>query len=58
MWASRVIIVLVPAFVCARTVDFFDSYVTTLPDRNGKEMLDIDFSLDEARTALDLAERN
>jgi hypothetical protein len=38
-------------------VDFFDSYVTTLPDRNGKEMLDIDFSLNEARAALDLAER-
>lgn len=39
-------------------VDFFDSYVTTLPDRNDKEMLDIDFSLDDARAALDLAERD
>ena len=39
-------------------VDFFGSYVTTLPDRNGKEMLDIDFSLDDARNALNLAERS
>jgi hypothetical protein len=36
-------------------VAFFDSYVTTLPDRNGKDMLNIDFSLDDARAALDLA---
>jgi hypothetical protein len=37
-------------------VAFFDTYVTTLPDRNGKEMLNIDFSLDDARAALDLAQ--
>jgi hypothetical protein len=33
-------------------VEFFDAYVTTLPDRNGREMLDVDFTLDEARELL------
>ena len=33
-------------------VQFFDLYVTTLPDRNGREMLGIDFDIESACAAI------
>lgn len=34
-------------------IDFFDAYVTTLPDRKGKEMLGVDFDIEHLREVVE-----